>query len=135
MTVLLLLVVGLCLCWLIYKVTIHALPCLVGLGIGQLAYASGAGWSGATLVGLVSAIAFFLTARAVFVTISCAPLRWLAAFAFVGPTLVLAYNIGLDALGSCVPSEIWRQLIAAGLAIVAGGVALVRLVEPEADGG
>lgn len=127
MFVLLLLLAGLCFCWLVYKGAVYALPFVIGWSLGKIAYQLGSGFPVALLFGCGAAIAVFTLARAAYAAIPIHAFRWLLALVFVTPTLVMAYNVALDLLSGSTPSPLWRHGASGAIALLAGSVALRRL--------
>lgn len=118
--------------WAIYKVIVYALPCLLGLGAGWLAFSTGAGWIGATIAGSVAAGARFVFLRYLLTRLRPRASRWSAGLLLVLPTAALAYSIGLDALAANVRTEMWRQALAISFAAAMSAIAFTRLTELEA---
>src|SRR5262245_55827445 len=70
---LLLLLLLLCLlavCYVAHKLTVYALPCLIGFGVGEFAYTTDAGAPGAIATGLVGALASFTLLRFAYLSVS-----------------------------------------------------------------
>jgi hypothetical protein len=109
--------------WTIYKVVVYALPCLIGYGVGSVAFSTNAGWVGASLVGLAAAVSSFMLLRFLVAQVQSRPLRWALATLLTIPSIILAYSITVDALASGVPSETWRRLLAAIFGLAAGWIA------------
>lgn len=118
--------------WAMYKVIVYALPCLLGLGAGWMAFSTGAGWIGSTIAGSVAAGASLVFLRYLLTHLRPRALRWSAGLLLVLPTAALAYSIGLDALAANVPTEMWRQALAIGFAAGMSAIAFTRLAELEA---
>jgi hypothetical protein len=118
--------------WAMYKVIVYALPCLLGLGVASVAISTGAGWFGATLTGLAAAVSSFFLLRFLLANVPSRALRWAIAVVLALPTAVLTYNVGIDALASSVPTEMWRQGLSMAFALVVSAIAFVRLTELEA---
>jgi hypothetical protein len=118
--------------WAMCKVIVYALPCLLGLGVASVAISAGAGWFDAALTGLAAAVSSFFLLRLILAKVRSKTLRSVIAVVFALPTVILAYNIGIDALASSVPTELWRQGLSMVFAFVAGATAFVRLTEFEA---
>lgn len=135
MFALLLLLLGLLFCWLLYKGAVYALPCLAGLCTGQWAYETGAGWTGAIVVALITAVTAFMLARVAYANAASVVLRRLLAACFVAPTLVMSYNIAIDLLAGAVASSVWLHLLGGAFALLMGMVALRRLTEDALDAG
>lgn len=135
MFALLLILLGLLFCWLIYKWAVYALPCITGLCAGQWAYETGAGWVGAAVVALVTAIMIFMIARAAYAGAGSALVRWLLAGCFVAPSLMMSYNIAIDLLAGAVASPVWHGVLAGAFAWLTGAIALRRLTEDVLEAG
>lgn len=112
--------------YVIYKFTIYALPCLIGVAVGQWAFATGAGLLGAFIVGLAAAFLTFAALRWLFLN-GASPLRWFVAAAVTLTTSALAYFLFDDISAGNVPSEIWRQILCVSGAGYAGVIAFLRL--------
>ena len=113
--------------WAIYKVIVYALPCLLGLGAGGMAFSTGAGWIGAIIAGSAAAVASFVFVRYLLTRLRSKALRWSVGLLLILPTAALAYSIGLGALAANVPTEIWRQALAIAFAAAMSAIAFVRL--------
>lgn len=113
--------------WAMYKVIVYALPCLLGLGAGWMAFSTGAGWMGATIAGSAAAVASFVFLRYLLTRLRSRALRWSVGLLLILPTAALAYGIGLDALATNVPTEIWRQALAIAFAAAMSAIAFARL--------
>jgi len=114
-------------CWLLFTLAVHALPCFAAVTAGLAAYHSGAGEIGAILVGLIAGAAT-LAAGQIAITIFRSPLvRSAIALLFAVPATIAGYHaaFGLAQIG--VPAEGWRQVFALIGAIVVGGTAGVRM--------
>lgn len=112
--------------YILYKFTIYALPCLIGVAVGQWAFATGAGDIGAFMVGLAAAVLMFAALRWLFLN-GATPLRWLVAAAVTLTTGAFAYLLLEDISAGNVPSELWRQILCLGGAGYAGVIAFLKL--------
>ncbi len=130
MHALLLMLTGLVVLYAVYKVTIHALACLIAIAAGQFAYATGAGAIGAIIVGLLTAGAASGLLRGLYLA-GPAPLRWLAALFVVAASAIFAYFLFDDLSAGNVLSEIWRQALCGIGAALAGAGAFAKLAEGE----
>ncbi len=117
--------------WVMYKAIVYALPFLVGLGIASVAIDSGAGWSGAILTGLGTAVSCFFLLRILLAKVRSRAVRWAMAVVLALPSSVLAYEVGLDALASNVPNEVWRHALSIVFALVISAIAFTRLTQSE----
>lgn len=118
--------------WLLYKVTIYALPCLAGLVFAHYALETGAGWFGGLVVFAFGALVIIGLMRWAFASARRPKVRMLLSIAFTAPSIALSYFI-LNALSaSHVPSETWRQVLCIIGALLSGLLAFGRLAEPGA---
>jgi hypothetical protein len=117
--------------WVMYKAIVHALPCLLGLGIASVAISSGAGWVGAAITGLAAAVSSLFLLRFLLSKVRSRPVRWAIAVVLSIPSAVLAYNVGIGVLASNVPNELWRQTLAIVVALVISTIAFVRMTQLE----
>jgi hypothetical protein len=117
--------------WAMYKTIVYALPFLVGLGIASVAFDTGAGWVGATLTGLGTAVSCFFLLRFLLARVRSRALRCALAAVLALPSAVLAYEVGLDALASGVAHETWRHALSIVFALVISAIAFNRLTQSE----
>lgn len=115
--------------WVMYRVIVYALPCLIGYGAALVAFGSDAGWLGAAIAGLAAALSSFVLIRFLIAQVPHTRLRWMIAALLAFPSALLAYNIGLDVLASQIPSDAWRHVYSAGFAIASGWMAFIRLTD------
>lgn len=111
---------------ILYKFTIYAVPCLIGVAVGQWALATGAGLPGAFIAGLAAALLIFAALRWLFLN-GATPLRWLVAAAVALTTSAFAYFLLDDISAGHMPSEIWRQILCVSGAGYAGMIAFLKL--------
>jgi hypothetical protein len=114
-------------CWLIFTLTVYALPFFVGLTAGMAAFHGGAGVIGALLVGIVAGALTLGVGQIAFAVIRPLPLRAAIAAAFAIPAAIAGYHavLGLSQIG--VPSLLWREVFAWIGAIFIGGTAWARM--------
>lgn len=117
--------------WAMYKVIVYALPCLIGYGAALLAFNSNAGYLGASIVGLATAVSSFFLIRFVVTRIPSRLARWTIAAAFAIPSAYLAYNISAEMLATDVPSYAWRLTISVAFGLAAAWIAFSRLTDFE----
>lgn len=115
------------LCWLLFTLAVYALPLFVGVLAGQWALSTGAGIAGALVVGFLAAVAAFVIAQVLLVTVRSPLARGAIALLFVAPAAVAGFSAvhGLAKMG--VPSEIWRDVFGVIGAVLVGASAWVRL--------
>ena len=114
-------------CWLIFTLTVHALPFFTGLAAGMAAFHSGAGVLGAFIVGIVAGAVTLAIGRIAFVVVRAPVLRAIIALAFAIPAAIAGYHaaLGLSQIG--VPSLIWREVFACIGSLCIGGTAWARM--------
>lgn len=115
---------------LAYTLAIYALPVALALWAARLAFATGAGWIGAGLIGLVAATASFWLLVMLFVTLRPPILRIAVALIFAVPAAIAGHAIVHGVTIEAVPSPIWREVFAIIGGTVTGFSALARLVNP-----
>ena len=118
------------LCVLAYTLAVYALPFMLGLTAAQFAYQTGSGLIGASLVGLVAAVAAFGILAFLFDTLRPPILRLIVALVFAAPAVVAGYALIHGVTKESVPSEIWRQIFSIIGGAFVGISALLRLTVP-----
>jgi hypothetical protein len=117
----------------VHKVTVYALPCLIGVGSGQFAYATDAGPAGAVAIGLVASVVSFMLLRFAYSSVASPTARGVLAFAFVTPSVLVGFFIVYGISREIVPSEFWRGGVSAFAAGLAGLLAFSRLRQTDLD--
>ncbi|PPD10119.1 MAG: hypothetical protein CTY36_01155 [Methylocystis sp.] len=114
-------------CWLLFALTVHALPVFVGVTVGAAAFHSGAGAVGFMLVALVSGAVSLFAGQIAFAATRSPPLRAAIAAVFAAPAAIAGYHVafGLAEIGAS--SAIWRETFAVIGAIMVGGTAWARI--------
>jgi len=97
----------------------------------RLAYATGAGWIGAGIVGFFAGVASFGILAFLFATLRAPILRLAVAVVFAAPAAVAGYTLVHGVTREAVPSQIWRQIFCIAGAIFVGCSALARLADPS----
>lgn len=115
--------------WILRTATVYALPLVVGLGAAILAFKSGAGLEGASIVAVAAAVGTFVSLRFLLAQMPDGPARSMIAFMLILPSLIMGYNIGLDVLEGVVASDTGRQAISISYAVFGGWLAFIRLTE------
>jgi hypothetical protein len=112
---------------LLLRLAIHALPTFAAVACGLWAYRAGAGFFGATAIGLLAGAGALIAGRVAFDATRSTSLRVIIALVFAAPAAMAGYNVilGLSQLGGS--SELWRQIFAATGAATIGIIAAVRL--------
>ncbi len=117
--------------WAMYKAIVYASPCLLGWGVASVAIDTGAGWFGAMLVGLATAVGSFFLLRFLLAQVRSRPLRWAMGALLALPTALIGYDVGIDALASNVPAQFWQHTLATAFAITLSAISFVRMTEVE----
>jgi hypothetical protein len=124
------LVIGLS--FLAYTLAIYAVPFMLGLTAARFAYATGSGFIGAGLVGIVAGVAVFCGLVFLFMVLRHPIQRLAIALIFAGPAAVAGYELVYGITRESVPSEIWRQFFCIVGGVFVGMSALARLIgSPE----
>ena len=115
------------LCWLIFTLTVYALPFFVGLTSGMAAFHAGLGAPGALLIGIVIGILTLGGGKFAFCLVKSVPLRAAIAAAFAIPAGIAGFHavLGLSEIG--ISSLAWREAFAGIGAVVIGGTAWARM--------
>jgi hypothetical protein len=114
-------------CWLIFTLTVYALPFFVGLTLGMAVFNAGLGAPGSLLVGVVTGILTLGGGRLAFAFVKSVPLRAAIAAGFAIPAGIAGYHavLGLSEIG--ISSLPWREAFAGIGAVVIGCTAWARL--------
>jgi len=116
---------------LAYRLATFALPFMLALEIARFAYATGAGWVGAGIVGFLSGVAAVGILAFLFATLRAPILRVAVALIFAAPAAVAGYALVHGVTREAVPSEIWRQIFCIAGGMLVGCSALARLADPS----
>lgn len=128
------LALGAFLCWLLFTLSVNALPFYVGLNAGIMSYQFGSGLIAATTVGSVASSATYAAARLV------AVLPWPLARAaitllFTAPAGFAGYHAAFGLANVGAINGGWRHVLAIAGAIAVSVVAALRMLHaapPEA---
>lgn len=95
-------------CWLLFKLAVHALSFFAALSAGMLAYDAGAGPIGAIVVGALVGSAAYIAGPLLFATVRNPGFRTLIAAAYAVPAGLAGYYsvYGISAIGKT--AEPWR---------------------------
>jgi hypothetical protein len=115
------------LCWLIFTLTVYALPFFVGLTSGLVAFHAGLGATGSLLVGIATGILTLGAGRLAFTFLKSVPVRAAIAAGFAIPAGIAGYHavLGLSEIG--ISSLAWREAFAWIGAVVIGCTAWARM--------
>ena len=116
---------------LAYRLATFALPFMLALEAARFAYATGAGWIGAGIVGFFAGVAAFGILAFLFATLRAPILRLAVAVVFAAPAAVAGYALVHGITREAVPSEVWRQIFCVAGGIFVGCSALATLADPS----
>ncbi len=118
-------------CWLLFTLTVHALPSFAGVTAGLAAYHYGSGVVGGTLVGLIVGVVTLAAGRFAFAKIRSPVIRATIALLFAAPAAIAGYHatLGLAQIG--IPAGDWRQAFALIGAAMVGMTAWMRMTLNE----
>ncbi len=107
--------------WLVFNFSFYALPFFVGLTAARLAFASGAGFLGAGVIGLLAGGVSFGLGQFAFTAARSPMVRLAVAGLFSLPAGIAGYASTYGVVQLCVGSDGWRHMfaLAGGLAIAA----------------
>lgn len=114
-------------CVLAYTLAIYALPFMLAIAATRFAYATGAGWLGAGIVGLVAGVGSFGILAFLFDTLRAPILRIALALIFAAPAAVAGYALVHGVASEAMPSPVWRQIVCLTGSGLVGTSALLRL--------
>ena len=115
---------------LMFNMAIYALPLFAAVTAGRLAFASGAGWLGAILVGLIAGVLTLGVGQLILGATKSNLVRLAIAVAFAVPAAFAGYHVvlGLSRIGGA--HGLWQTVFAAIGAVIIAGAALMRLATP-----
>lgn len=118
-------------CALAYTLATYALPFLFAVTMTRLAFATGAGFVGAGIVGLFAGVAAYGLLSYLFATLHSPGLRLAIALIFAIPAAIAGYALVHGITREAIPSEIWRQIFCVVGGIFVGLSALSKLANPS----
>lgn len=118
-------------CALAYTLATYALPFLFAVTMTRLAFATGAGFVGAGIVGLFAGVAAYGLLAYLFATLSSSSLRLAIALIFAIPAAIAGYALLHGITREAIPSETWRQIFCVIGGISVGLSALLKLANPS----
>jgi hypothetical protein len=118
-------------CALAYTLATYALPFLFAVTMTRLAFATGAGFVGAGVVGLFAGVAAYGLLAYLFATLRSSSLRLAIALIFAIPAAIAGYALVHGITREAIPSEIWRQIFCVVGGIFVGLSALSKLANPS----
>jgi hypothetical protein len=117
---------------LVFRLATLAALVLVGVGLGVLAYRTGAGALGGAVVGIACAVAAFGLVRWLAAPGRPTWQRLTAALAFAAPAAACGYFLAHGLIEGATPSPVWRAALAVFGALVVGASAFAKIYDPAA---
>jgi hypothetical protein len=121
-------------CWLLFNLTVFALPFFIGLNTGSWAYGTGAGWLGGIVVGLLAAGLTLAVGQGLLMLLRPLWARLLITLAFVAPAGMAGFYATLGIVKHMMPSETWQLIFSVIGAIAVGVTAFLRVAGMAAAG-
>lgn len=118
-------------CAIAYTLATYALPFLFAVTVTRLAFATGAGYVGAGLVGLFAGAAAYGFLAHLFAKLHSSSLRFAIALIFAIPAAIAGYALLHGITREAIPFEIWRQIFCVIGGIFVGLSALSKLANPS----
>lgn len=118
-------------CALAYTLATYALPFLFAVTMTRLAFATGAGFVGAGIVGLFAGVAAYGLLVYLFATLRSSSLRLAIALMFATSAAIAGYALLHGITREAIPSEIWRQILCIAGGIFVGLSAVSKLANPS----
>jgi hypothetical protein len=113
--------------WLLFTLATYALPVIVGLEIGVVAFHSDAGYLGAFIVALAVGSATFALGKFALARARSPFIRAAIGLLFSVPAALTGYYATLDLARIGTPSEAWCVVFAVVGAVVVGSTAWCRV--------
>jgi hypothetical protein len=115
------------LCWLLFTLTIYALPLVIGVTVGLWAHGNGAGAVGGFIVGALAAGAVAILGQLTFAFARPLWVRLIVAILFAGPAAVAGYAATHGIAKHLMPSDGWQMAFSIVGAVAVGVTALFRM--------
>lgn len=118
-------------CSLAYMLATYAVPFFFAVMATRFAFATGAGYIGAGIVGLFAGVASYGFLAYLYATLRSPALRLGIALAFAVPAAIAGYALVHGVAREAVPSEVWRKIFSLIGGALVGLSALARLADPS----
>ncbi|MFN3624544.1 MAG: hypothetical protein ACK4TP_10830 [Hyphomicrobium sp.] len=122
------------LCWLLFTLSVFALPVFAGATAGAWADQTGAGWTGGIIVGLVAAALALGIGQFLLAFARPLWLRLAVAMIFVAPAALAGYHATHGIVKHTMPSDTWQIVFSVIGAVAVGLTAFVRVAGMAAAG-
>lgn len=117
-------------CSLAYMLATYAVPFLLAVMATRFAFATGAGYIGAGIVGLFAGVASYGFLAYLYTSLRSPGLRLAIALIFAIPAAIAGFALVHGAAREAVPSEVWRKIFSLIGGAFVGLSALARLADP-----
>lgn len=116
-------------CWLLFTLAVFALPTVAGIYAGIWAFhtGTGAGTSGAILIGLVAGGATFGIGQLLLIFVPWTWAKLLIVTAYTAPAVVAGYSATHGITLALMSSPVWQAIFSVVGAIAVGITALLRI--------
>lgn len=118
-------------CSLAYMLATYAVPFFFAVMATRFAYATGAGYIGAGIVGLFAGVGAYGSLVYLYATRRSPGLRLAIALIFAVPAAIAGFALVHGVAREAVPSEVWRKIFSLIGGALVGLSALARLREAE----
>lgn len=115
------------LCWLLFALSVNALPVMAGLCVAIWAHRTGTGIAASVAIGLSAAGAAVAIGRFLLIALRPTWLKLAVALAFVAPAALAGYLATYGIVRHLMPSEFWQIALAAIGSVVVGAAAFIRM--------
>ena len=97
-------------CWLLFTVTVHALPFFVGVQAGVAAFHNSAGVVGTIVIAIFVCDATLVIGQIAFATIPTSQARAMLGLLYAVPAAIADYHATIGHANLVLPSEGWRAV-------------------------
>jgi hypothetical protein len=118
------------LCVLAYRLAVYALPVMLGFEITHIAYQTGAGMIGASIIGFIAGAMAYGLLSVLFVSLRSPATRITVGLIFALPAAGAGYALVSRISANAIPSELWRLIFCALGGFHVGAAAFTRLSIP-----
>ncbi|MND38610.1 hypothetical protein D3C80_293170 [compost metagenome] len=118
-------------CSLAYMLATYAVPFFFAVMATRFAFATGAGYIGAGIVGLFAGAASYGFLAYLYATLRSPGLRFAIALIFAVPAAIASFALVHGFAREAVPSEVWRKIFSLIGGAFVGLSALARLADPS----
>ena len=118
------------LCVLAYRLAVYALPVMLGFAIARIAYQTGAGMIGASIIGFIAGAVTYGLLSVLFVSLRSPAARIAVGLVFALPAAGAGYALVSGISTNAIPSELWRLMFCVLGGLLVGAAAFTRLSVP-----